>query len=688
MNQPSKNPSSSPVETVITKTVAEVLEWTREGSKSRLYLPNIQRSVVWRNNQIINYWDSLLRGYPAGLMMVHRPLASRLRARNTEGAVSEIRECDFQLFDGQQRLTALLLGLGEGQLKDRLKLWIDFGMESPQDSDFRFSLRISSTGQPFGYRLNSPNEKYSLGERSTHATEWFKSHGGVQLSQNEAFAKVTGNDLIGSDCAVSLPDVVRVFRSTSGDQQAAVSALLARLPEANAEFVAAFIEALDKLYKSTILFQIIGSFVVEDEKEYIRFFGRLGQGGTPLSNDELTYSIIKHHFPEVHDRMKEITSGRAGRITSEVNLVLAALRLAKVLAPWDESGSWQIFGRPTPEFVSKLRDAFPGVRKEFCKLIPATAVGELKKHLESIRDQLTYHQKKNPGGLPVLMLSRLPRQLIEVLLLVESQQPTAKPVPLPQTVLYWLLFVVDSEKAANAVFRRFSLRREDWQLDDQQRLIRDLEEQGIAMPLPTREMLQLAKEEIQSGTHILRGWPERFAAMSPESEHPANEALKQLASNRERIRCALLWLQREYLSGCFSDYDPTSNRDEDLPIDLDHLVPQSKFSFHWKKRKKQLGFEPEDENFRWRRGLIGNSMGNFRWLDASGNRRRKDGVIDPAEAERDFIDQIDDWNAIIDKDAWEHEDVAKFQKLIDIRTISIFETLLNEGGLGRFIPNT
>jgi hypothetical protein len=157
---------------VTTIPIKEVVGWTKEGVGSRLFLPPIQRSVVWRNSQIINYWDSLLRGYPAGLMMVHRPKKDALRARTSDGNTWELRAGDFQLFDGQQRLTAILLGLGEGQLKDRLKLWVDLGSETPTDSDLRFLLRISSTGQPFGYQPDAPNEKPTVSKRRDKAEEW------------------------------------------------------------------------------------------------------------------------------------------------------------------------------------------------------------------------------------------------------------------------------------------------------------------------------------------------------------------------------------------------------------------------------------------------------------------------------------------------------------------------------------
>ena len=63
---------SDPLTVTELLTIKELAEWRLVGNGSRLLLPPIQRSVVWSNGQVIDYWDSLLRGYPAGLMLVHR----------------------------------------------------------------------------------------------------------------------------------------------------------------------------------------------------------------------------------------------------------------------------------------------------------------------------------------------------------------------------------------------------------------------------------------------------------------------------------------------------------------------------------------------------------------------------------------------------------------------------------------
>ena len=664
--------------------IKDVVAWTRGTGVSCLFLTPIQRSVVWRNSQIINYWDSLLRGYPAGLMMVHRRKDEASQARTLDGDTCQVRMDDFQLFDGQQRLTAILLGLGEGQLKNRLKLWVDLGSETPADSDLRFVLRISSTGQPFGYQAPAPNEKQPLQKRREKAADWLKRSGMDRFNSRQVFAEAGGDDLIDAKCAIPLHEITGLVLEQE-PAQAAVT-LQARHPAIPADRLETFVHTTARALSTPVLFQVIDPAVIAQEDNYIRFFGRLGQGGTALTNDELTYSIIKHHFPEVHERMREITEGAAGRVAGEVNLVLAALRVAKVSAPWDNSGDWQIYGRPHPAFVSRLKE-LSGVREEFQRMIPVASGGRLKELLESIRERLEYNQTTTPGGLPVILLARLPHQLVDVLLLMESHCPPKEGEAhfLPAFVLYWLLFIVDSEKAANIIFRRYCLKEADWQPGSDKQLIRLFEEQGVSRRLPGLELLGEVRGEIHHGTHLLRAWGDRFAVLDANKDHPTGDALRVLSTNGELIRRALLWLQREYLTGRFPDYDPTSSRDEDLPIDLDHLIPHTKFGEDWRHQQKCLSFSDETENFRHLRGTVGNSLGNYRWLDASDNRSRQANRIEDGEGERDIIENVPDWNALIDKYPWSEDDVAAFQKMIDFRTIQIYEHLLIKGRLKVFV---
>ncbi len=88
----------------------------------------------------------------------------------------------------------------------------------------------------------------------------------------------------------------------------------------------------------------------------------------------------------------------------------------------------------------------------------------------------------------------------------------------------------------------------------------------------------------------------------------------------------LLWLQRKWLKQAFKDFAPLAGQDDDnVPYDLDHLVPQSNWSsLHGLKRE---GMTQENskifENLYYRR-MLGNSIGNYRVLSSSVNRSRGD----------------------------------------------------------------
>lgn len=664
----------------------DVVQWTQQKSR-RLLLPTIQRSLVWRNDQILSYWDSLLRGYPAGLMMVHRSRTpdsgESAKARNTDGTTLAAEADDFQLFDGQQRLSTLLLGYDHGQLSKKLKIWIDLGVDPETSSGLLFQLRISNSGQPFGYQPANPNQKPSLGRRREKIAEWKRRFDLDHFDPREAFQRAQSQDLLDGVCPFPLHEAITSLLQKNAE--AALNFLLERYPEIPRTKLSTFLNALERALERPILFQLIDDAVIAEESEYIRFFDRLGRGGSPLSQDELTYSIIKHRYPYVHDRMREIMEGNSGRLTSEVNLVLASIRISKVVSGWTGKNIWEVIGRPNPSFVSKLNQV-PEVEAEFLKLIPPASGGKLVSLLTTVREQLAYDPDRNPTGLPVILLARIPHQLVDVLLLLTFlSAPSKGENQLPAFALYWMLFVSDSEKAATQIFRllgesppkAFEIDFSSW--------IKQFEEDGIAHLLTHPSQLSLLRNQVQQGNYQIRNWSERFTAIDTDDQNSPGNSLRILSTNRELIKRALLWTQRAELSTSYKHFDPTSTEDEDLPIDLDHLIPHSRFAFDWRSRDSFLTFDDTDENFRHHRKLIGNSLGNFRWLDASDNRSRGAGLVETDFNRKGVEGSEAPWNQLIKKSPWDREDVSNFQKLIDQRTINLFSTILEESGISQLV---
>jgi hypothetical protein len=459
--------------------------------------------------------------------------------------------------------------------------------------------------------------------------------------------------------------------------------LRVNLPEDYGTLLSTFLTALEGALKRPILFQRIDETDLAEESEYIRFFGRLGQGGTPLSQDELTYSIIKHHYPEVHDRMTQIMHGSAGRLTSEVHLVLGAIRLAKVLSGWRPDNLWEVIGRPNPNFVSRLKE-LPEVENAFRELIPFTPGGRLVTVLEEIRERLVYDSRLNPGGLPMMLLARMPHELVDALLLL-AQLPkgSATEDKLPAFTLYWLFFVSDNDKAAALVYRQFVESKPMDLSSAASYLVEQFERDGIAHAIPLPSQLPSLREEALNGSHRLRSWSERFNSLDTTTERPSGNSLRILSTHGELIKRALLWLQRNQLTETYPHFDPTSAEDEDLPIDLDHRIPSSIFGFHWKSRDSFISFDDADENFRHLRGMVGNTLGNLRWLDASENRSRGNGDLEPDWGQNELAHEVVHWNHLIRKKPWDLDDVASFQRLVEVRTLELISILLNDGGVSQ-----
>ena len=185
--------------------IGRLADWFKNEGRGRLRLPPIQRSFVWTNEKILNYWDSLIRGYPSGMMMVMRVRCTMPQyGRDKNGKTVEVGQTDFHLFDGQQRLTALLLGLGEGSLNLSHRIWVDIGR--PKGSGDRlYELRINSSGQPFGYRADAPNEKMRVWERRAAHQSW-PSEDGKPQPPDKIFMKMAEEPVgqLGPDTCVSL----------------------------------------------------------------------------------------------------------------------------------------------------------------------------------------------------------------------------------------------------------------------------------------------------------------------------------------------------------------------------------------------------------------------------------------------------------------------------------------------------
>jgi hypothetical protein len=101
--------------------LVEFIRWARESFEWKdghppptngvLALPPIQRNAAWGPRQVVDVWDSVLRGLPLGTFMLQLRKPGQWGLRMGADARKESLPPGWDLLDGQQRLRSLLLGV-------------------------------------------------------------------------------------------------------------------------------------------------------------------------------------------------------------------------------------------------------------------------------------------------------------------------------------------------------------------------------------------------------------------------------------------------------------------------------------------------------------------------------------------------------------------------------------------------
>ena len=101
----------------IPSKVSDLLSDVKNG---RIGLPDLQRPFVWKDNKIRELYDSMLKGYPIGYIMLWESPADYDEKKSGIGINGKIyTEPKELVIDGQQRLTALVASMYGVKVKDK-----------------------------------------------------------------------------------------------------------------------------------------------------------------------------------------------------------------------------------------------------------------------------------------------------------------------------------------------------------------------------------------------------------------------------------------------------------------------------------------------------------------------------------------------------------------------------------------
>jgi uncharacterized protein with ParB-like and HNH nuclease domain len=252
------------------------------------FLPAIQRPYVWKPEQVIRLFDSLMKGYPISSFLFWdlKPenqqqweiykFVENFRYGDTHNEIAETDGFDVNLvLDGQQRLTSLMLGLrGSYTVKAKNKrinnpdawtrqhLYIDL-LKDPNLDDDEAGIEVSYGFKFFAEHPNNSKDHY-----------WIKVGRILEYSDESQFdeAKDEWADLLHGDVT---RDQVRLFKRN-----------------------------LERLYRMVWKDESVAYFT-EQSQSYDRvldIFIRANDGGTKLSKSDLLLSMLTSKWEGVNAR--------------------------------------------------------------------------------------------------------------------------------------------------------------------------------------------------------------------------------------------------------------------------------------------------------------------------------------------------------------------------------------------------
>jgi uncharacterized protein with ParB-like and HNH nuclease domain len=262
--------------------------------KNKYLLPAIQREFVWSSSQIERLFDSLMREYPIGSFLFWRLEKDKIQDYQFYYFIRNYHERDLKhnpkanikgendiiaILDGQQRLTALYLGLkGTYAYKIPWKQWTNDAAFPKRKLYLNLLKESENSDLEYDFRFLTENEAQKRSDESF----WFEVGNILNMKEHhEVYEFLIENDL-GS------------------------------LQKEKAKFAN---KSLFKLHKIVHTDATINYYLEKSEEldKVLNIFIRVNSGGTQLSYSDLLLSIATAQW-EKKDAREEITS-----FVSEIN---------------------------------------------------------------------------------------------------------------------------------------------------------------------------------------------------------------------------------------------------------------------------------------------------------------------------------------------------------------------------------
>jgi uncharacterized protein with ParB-like and HNH nuclease domain len=268
----------------------KIVSYLNDESSDGFWLPAIQRPFVWKEEQICNLFDSILRGYPISTLLIWTTRQEIGCRKFVDEYKPNMKLSDMSVktnstkksivLDGQQRLQSLLIGL-KGRY-DGKELFLDvssflddskqnecaFVFVKPQEDEQSFP-RIRFRHIVYADSRDAKRYIFDIARKSTKQMPLFDE---------------TNEDTLKDKIDIIVDTINRTFSDNKGEDISYI------------ELDGTNYRILDKEKK-------IERYSLD---EVVEIFIRVNSGGTKLGKSDLLFSLIKTNWSEVTEKMEKL----------------------------------------------------------------------------------------------------------------------------------------------------------------------------------------------------------------------------------------------------------------------------------------------------------------------------------------------------------------------------------------------
>lgn len=564
-----------------------------ERPQPRASVPVLQRGLVWNPAQIELLWDSILRGFPIGAVVLSVKIFGQTKADEESN-----RGISHHLLDGQQRCDAIALGYKDPfrALRDQTEiasdtsiLWLDLDPARDEWSTREFVIRLTTPSHPWGYTRS--DAAHTIG---AHTIREALTRIGLDPAA-ENYTRPAPSELCPQVANVPVP-LAWLLLNQPGET--IWCDLLARL-EGRAELpwhegLRSFLQdrtketqrayilgALKRIQRTEMIALSAPSDLLscsrqESESAPERanissiehLFQRLNQLGTVLDGEELAYSMIKAYWPELAGPIDEIEKPMPA-----TRLISLGIRAALAGENHDRL--------PGALGVSQIRK-MAGQQDERTACVYEYISKGLGQGCRQLNNWLRYAPGVNPSGLLPVHIGNIAHdsQDLFLLLLTFAKRPSedwelpeserAQCLQAMVTVAHW--FGRDKTAIAN---RLFATCREQISRANIQRALADALESAQLRPVHAPESVELFFRKTFETVPLTWDWQQIGLGDKPEEERQKIwERWGEFLGFRWQKEL-LLYAQRDFLHRQFPKYDPALKdfwKGHNRPWDYDHIL--------------------------------------------------------------------------------------------------------------------